>query len=80
MGLCNKCLAKSEVISKPCITMMLVVGLKNAVLIGKQHASSVWQGIHEDPGISGESFKLIGHVVHPTTSGLAACRYRTDQH
>ena len=51
MGLCNKCLAKSGVISKPCITMILVVGLKNAGLIGKQLASSVWQGIHEERGI-----------------------------
>ena len=54
--------------------MMLVVGLKNAGLIAKQLASSVWQGIHEEPGIQGESFKPIGHVVHPTASGLAACR------
>ena len=51
VGLCSKCLAKSEVISKPCISIIIVVGLKNAGLIGKQLASSVWRGIHEDPGI-----------------------------
>ena len=51
VGLCNKCLAKSGVISKPGINMILVVGLKNAGLIGKQLASLVWQGIHEDPEI-----------------------------
>ena len=48
MGLRNICLAKSGVISKPGITMIIAVGLKNAGLIGKQLASSVWQGIHED--------------------------------
>ena len=29
--------------------MIIVVGLKNAGLIGKQLASLVWQGVHEDP-------------------------------
>ena len=49
--LCSKCLAQLEVISKPSISIKIVVGLKNAGLIGKQLASSVWRGIHEDPGI-----------------------------
>ena len=51
MELRNKCLAKSGVITKPGITMIIVVGLKNAGLKGKRLASSVWQGIHEDPEI-----------------------------
>ena len=51
MGLCSKCLSKSEVIRKQGISMIIVFGLKNAVQIGKQLASSVWRGIHEDPGI-----------------------------
>ena len=57
MGLCNKCLAKSGGINKPCITMMLVVGLKNAGLIGKQLVRSVWQGIHQDPENIGWKFQ-----------------------
>ena len=48
VGLRNNCLAKSEAVSKPGITMINAVGLKNAGMIGKQLASSVWQGIHED--------------------------------
>ena len=57
MGPCNKCLAKSGGISKPCITMMLVVGLKNAGLIGKQLVRSVLQGIHQDPENIGCKFQ-----------------------
>ena len=51
VGLRNNCLAKLEVISKPGITMIIAVGLKNAGLIGRQLASLVWQGVHEDPEI-----------------------------
>ena len=42
VGLRNKCRTKSEVISKPGITMIIAVGFKNAGLIGKQLASSVF--------------------------------------
>ena len=51
VGLRNKCLAKSVGLSKPGITMIIAVGLKNVGLIGRQLGSSVWQGIHEDTEI-----------------------------
>ena len=33
------------------ITMIIVVGLNNMDMIDRKLASSVWQGVHEDPEI-----------------------------